>query len=243
MAVEMVRTTGVVEHVSSDEWRITPHNDGNWVSVTLDVNTFNVADTAKRNQYITGVGPKAQRVWIKSGIPLARITDTGLFGPYDSDATDGRQLKIEGLLESELAVDINFDGWEIVDSEDAGMRWRGNIVKSKLPVIPPDDAVWGGVFYDIEDNVVTALSPAAGSTTPGGTVIANGSITAEKLANNAVTSDKIADKAVTAEKIADGVIPGEATTGKAGLVKQAAIEDDATVAETVKALKKSGSAK
>lgn len=42
------------------------------------------------------------------------------------------------------------------------------------------------------------------------------------VADSSVTTNKIADKAVTAAKIADNVLPTNATTAKAGLVKQAA---------------------
>mgnify|MGYP000392934630 FL=1 len=41
------------------------------------------------------------------------------------------------------------------------------------------------------------------------------------VADNSVTTAKLADKAVTAAKIADNVLPTNATTAKAGLVKQA----------------------
>ena len=42
------------------------------------------------------------------------------------------------------------------------------------------------------------------------------------IADSSVTTAKLADKAVTAAKIADNVLPTNATTAKAGLVKQAA---------------------
>lgn len=41
------------------------------------------------------------------------------------------------------------------------------------------------------------------------------------IADNSVTTTKLANKAVTAAKIADNVLPINATTAKAGLVKQA----------------------
>lgn len=41
------------------------------------------------------------------------------------------------------------------------------------------------------------------------------------VADNSVTTAKLADKTVTAAKIADNVLPTNATTAKAGLVKQA----------------------
>lgn len=43
-----------------------------------------------------------------------------------------------------------------------------------------------------------------------------------EIGNNSVTTAKLDDKAVTAAKIADNVLPTNATTAKAGLVKQAA---------------------
>lgn len=43
-----------------------------------------------------------------------------------------------------------------------------------------------------------------------------------EIGNNSVTTAKLADKSVTAAKIADNVLPTNATTAKAGLVKQAA---------------------
>lgn len=42
-----------------------------------------------------------------------------------------------------------------------------------------------------------------------------------QVADSSVTTAKLADKAVTAAKIADNVLPTNATTAKAGLVKQA----------------------
>lgn len=49
---------------------------------------------------------------------------------------------------------------------------------------------------------------------------------AGEIGNNSVTTAKLADKAVTAAKIADNVLPTNATTAKAGLVKQAAHVND-----------------
>ena len=46
------------------------------------------------------------------------------------------------------------------------------------------------------------------------------------VADNSVTTAKLANKAVTAAKIADNVLPTNATTAKAGLVKQAAHVND-----------------
>jgi hypothetical protein len=53
-------------------------------SVTLDLSTF-VAGTHYPNGYIL------------SGCALAKITATGLYGPFDAGASDGRQLTTGGL--------------------------------------------------------------------------------------------------------------------------------------------------
>lgn len=71
--------------------------------------------------------------------------------------------------------------------------------------------------------------------TSGDAEIGNNSVTTAKLADKAVTAAKLADKAVTAVKIADNVLPTNATTAKAGLVKQATHVADPTGATPTKA--------
>lgn len=235
MAYENVRSTGVVTVEENNEWRFGNHTDDGTVNVSLDLSTFNVEDTAKRDKYLTGVGDRATTIWIKSGIPLAKITATGEYGPYDPTATDGRQTKIAGLLESMIEVSVTFGGWEIVNSSNVGMRYRGDIIKSKLPVVPPDSAVWGGAFFDIEDDTVTPLFGTGTATVPATPTIADG----------AVTTAKIADKAVTAAKIANGVIPAAytlpaATANALGGVKKVTLAANADAAAIVTALKASG---
>lgn len=63
-------------------------------------------------------------------------------------------------------------------------------------------------------------NPVDPPTSDGGDV-ADNSVTTAKLADKAVTTAKLTDKAVTTAKIADNVLPTNATTAKAGLVKQA----------------------
>lgn len=84
----------------------------------------------------------------------------------------------------------------------------------------------------VQDIAELAVFDASGNPVDPPTSLADGSVTTAKLADNAVTSAKIQDgsitgsdlanKAVTADKIADNVLPTNATTAKAGLVKQAA---------------------
>ena len=156
MAIEMVHTSGVVTHEVDDSWRYGEKNSNDSVSVVIVPELFKTTD----NKYLTGVGPKATTVYIRSGIPLAKITsgtNMGMYGPYDKTATDGRQTAIAGLLESEVTVNITLAGWD-VDDPTVGMTYRGDIVKSNLPVVPDEGAVWNCDFYDIENDSVTRLA-------------------------------------------------------------------------------------
>lgn len=158
---EMVHSSGVVTVEEDNSWRYGEKNTNDSVSVTIVPELFKTED----NKYLTGVGPKATTVYIRSGIPLAKITsgaNVGSYGPYDKQATDGRQAKIAGLLESMVAVNINLSGWDL-DDPTVGMTYRGDIVASNLPVKPESGAVWGGEFYDVEDDVVTPLSASTGA--------------------------------------------------------------------------------
>lgn len=159
MTIEMVKTSGVVTHEVDDSWRYGEKNSNDSVSVVIVPELFKTND----NEYLTGVGPKATTVYIRGGIPLAKITsgtNQGMYGPYDKKATDGRQTAIAGLLESEVAVNITLAGWDI-DDPTVGMTYRGDIVKSKLPVVPEESAVWDCDFYDIENDSVTRLAGGA----------------------------------------------------------------------------------
>ena len=164
MTIEMVKTSGVVTHEVDDSWRYGEKNSNDSVSVVIVPELFNTND----NKYLTGVGPKATTVYIRGGIPLAKITsgtNQGMYGPYDKKATDGRQTAIAGLLESEVAVNITLAGWDI-DDPTVGMTYRGDIVKSKLPVVPEESAVWNCDFYDIENDSVTRLAGGASGSAP-----------------------------------------------------------------------------
>lgn len=177
--IEQVHSTGIVTVKDDQSWRFGEQPHGT-LDVTLDLTKFNVSDNQKLQKYITGYGPNAQTVYIKSGLPLGRITNTGLYGPYDKDALDGRNA-VAGLLESQLTVNVVLSGWELADGDNAALRYRGDIIKKNLPVVPEDNATWNGEFYDIDEGTgkATRLGAAAGAAGPKGD--AGASVKAIKL--------------------------------------------------------------
>lgn len=76
----------------------------------------------------------------------------------------------------------------------------------------------------------------------GSSGIGDGAVTTDKLADSAVTDDKIAAGTINADKLAPGVMPTNATTGVAGLVKQAAHVDPSsgTTQQVIEALVAAG---
>lgn len=85
--------------------------------ITLDVSAFTAA-----THYANG--------YIKSGQPLGKITATGLYGPYDNAAADGREV-CAGFLHSSTKVPNTAD-----TTKDVGgaLVVAGFIKLAKLPV-------------------------------------------------------------------------------------------------------------
>lgn len=90
-------TTTVSSVGGSDlTWLRSDHGLSNAVDRTLDITKFT-----------SGTHYDAVTKILKSGIPLAKVTATGLYGPYDTTAADGRQLKLDSysLYEQNLLLD------------------------------------------------------------------------------------------------------------------------------------------
>lgn len=84
-------------------------------SITLDVSAFTAG-----THYPDGYFP--------SGLPLGRITASGLYGPYDGGAADGRE-DLAGFLQS--AVRSPKDGSSDVN---AALFEHGRVVEANLPI-------------------------------------------------------------------------------------------------------------
>jgi len=110
--ISVSKTTYQVEKLS---WLL---DDGGWEkeSITLDISTFTAG-----THYPNG--------FIPSGTNLGKITATGLYGPYDDTAVDGRQT-LRGHLGISTKVPNPAD-----TTKDAGapLVFAAVVKESKLP--------------------------------------------------------------------------------------------------------------
>lgn len=96
-------------------WLGSAHGTDAGDPITLDTSTF-VANTHYPDGYF------------KSGIPLGKITASGLYGPYDNAAVDGREV-LAGLLFTSIdAPDANTTDVQGV------LFWHGEVVEALLPI-------------------------------------------------------------------------------------------------------------
>jgi|SRR5690606_2373544 len=99
------------------DWLGSQHGTDAPVSVTLDVSKFTAG-----THYPDG--------FIKSGIPLGKVTASGLYGPYQGDATDGRETCVGFLF---TAQDV--DARQVASTKVVGsMLLHCFIREAKLPV-------------------------------------------------------------------------------------------------------------
>lgn len=96
-------------------WLASAHGTDAGVGITLDVSAFTAG-----THYPDGYFP--------SGLPIAKITATGLYGPYDDTAVDGREV-LSGHLMTPLKAPAS-------TSTDVGgvLFGHGVVVEANLPV-------------------------------------------------------------------------------------------------------------
>jgi hypothetical protein len=107
------------------DWLGSAHGTDMLASVTLDTSTF-VANT----HYPKGV--------LNSGILLGKITASGLYGPYDDTANDGRQTAVGVLFTETRVIPL---GASAASAKVSGPLFRhGKVVTAKLPANSGVDA-------------------------------------------------------------------------------------------------------
>ncbi|MEU1200109.1 head decoration protein [Streptomyces sp. NPDC005813] len=110
----------ITESFSQDkrDWLQGDHGTDIAVGVTLDVSTFTAG-----THYPDG--------YIKSGIPLGKITASGKYGLYDDTKTDGRQTCVGFLF---TGVEVVTRRGVTVTSTVGSMLVHCAVKESKLPV-------------------------------------------------------------------------------------------------------------
>ncbi|MFF2566734.1 head decoration protein [Streptomyces sp. NPDC058084] len=101
-------------------WLASRHGLDTPLTITLDTALF------AQGTHYTPPAPGQPRNVMKAGIPLGRVTATGLYGPWDKSATDGRATFTGVLL-----ADVPF----AVGSGRAGaaLLWHGVIAAARIP--------------------------------------------------------------------------------------------------------------
>ncbi|MFE9491392.1 head decoration protein [Streptomyces sp. NPDC006641] len=110
------------ETVTADRrWLRNLHGSGMNATITLDVTKF-----TSGTHYLPATAATPQAVF-KSGLPLGKITASGLYAPYTSGATDGTEI-LAGLL----ATDTHFN--PAVTKVGGALLVHGDVETAKLPV-------------------------------------------------------------------------------------------------------------
>ncbi|NUV54564.1 head decoration protein [Streptomyces coelicolor] len=112
-------TTTEVTTTASRPWLLSTYGTETNKTITLDLAQFGEGTYTEAANGVPNVIP--------SGTPLGKVTASGLYGPYDSAASDGTQT-FAGLLETDTA--FNTGSTKV----GAAMRIVGDVNVAKLPV-------------------------------------------------------------------------------------------------------------
>jgi hypothetical protein len=122
---------GISLNITSEAWGV---DDKSWLKhqlgfdtarpCTLDLSLFTT------DEQIDGAIP--------SGIAVAKITASGLYGPYDPDGADGRQTA-SGLLLNGVRMTRSADEEGTLTVAAAQFVWQGIVKTAKLPDLPGGD--------------------------------------------------------------------------------------------------------
>lgn len=119
MDIQPMTTT---ETVTADRrWLRNLHGSGMNTTITLDVSKF-----TSGTHYLPASAKTPQAVF-KSGLPLGKITASGLYAPYKSGASDGTEI-LAGLL----ATDTHFN--PASTKVGGALLVHGDVDLAKLPV-------------------------------------------------------------------------------------------------------------
>ncbi|MFE1949916.1 head decoration protein [Streptomyces sp. NPDC059524] len=118
MDIQPITTT---ETLTADRrWLLSLHGSDMNKTVTLDLSKF-----TSGTHYVAAANGLPNR--LKSGLPLGKITASGLYAPYTSGATDGTQT-LAGVLDTETAFNTGST------KAGAALRVHGDVDTAKLPI-------------------------------------------------------------------------------------------------------------
>ncbi|MFF0741533.1 head decoration protein [Streptomyces sp. NPDC004111] len=112
-------TTSVTVTADRD-WLASRHGTDSTETITLDLGKL-----TKGTHYVEP-SPGNIHGFVRSGVPVGRITASGLYGAYDPEATDGRQA-LAGLVFAEAAYTPG------TTKVPAALFWHGTAKAQKIP--------------------------------------------------------------------------------------------------------------
>lgn len=101
-------------------WLASRHGLDTPLTITLDIGLFT------EGAHYTPPSPGQPRSTVLSGIPLGRVTGTGLYGPWDAAAEDGRAT-FTGVLLSEVPFGPS------ATKAGAALLWHGVVAAAHVP--------------------------------------------------------------------------------------------------------------
>lgn len=121
MTVQPVTTA---QNLTADRsWLASLHGTGDIDTVTLDLSTFTAG-----THYFASTDTTVPYSRLLSGLPIGKITASGLYGLYSTGAADGRQ-NLAGFVFAEVL--FNPTSTKI----PAALMWHGSVKTAKLPVV------------------------------------------------------------------------------------------------------------
>ncbi|MER5741333.1 head decoration protein [Streptomyces sp. NPDC002262] len=103
------------------EWLGSRHGTDDTDTITLDITRF-----TSGTHYVPSTDTSQPYSLFKSGVPVGKITASGLYGPFDETATDGRQV-LAGFVVAETLFAPT------ATKVPAALLWHGTVRAAKVP--------------------------------------------------------------------------------------------------------------
>ncbi|MHA7956299.1 head decoration protein [Streptomyces sp. L500] len=118
MSIQPYTTT--VQVTADRDWLASRHGTDSTETITLDLTTFT------KGIHYAEPEPGQPHGFVRSGVPVGRITASGLYGLYDPEAKDGRQV-LAGLVYAEALYTPG------AKNIPAALFWHGSVKADRIP--------------------------------------------------------------------------------------------------------------